>query len=60
LISSIQHILYGFAVINVDLIYRSLIGSLVIGAELGREDHGSIPVTAIGRGLKLLDVRTDP
>jgi hypothetical protein len=24
----------------------------VIGAELGMEDHGSIPATAIGRGLE--------
>jgi hypothetical protein len=23
--------------------YQSLVGSVVIGAELGREDHGSIP-----------------
>ncbi|MCI23947.1 hypothetical protein A2U01_0045130, partial [Trifolium medium] len=34
--------------------------SVVIGAELGREDHGSIPATAIGRRLKPLDARTDP
>jgi hypothetical protein len=33
---------------------------VVIGAELGREDHGSIPATATGRGLELLDIRTDP
>jgi hypothetical protein len=32
----------------------------VIDAEFGREDHGSIPAIAIGRRLKLLDVRTDP
>jgi hypothetical protein len=32
----------------------------VIDAELGREDHGSIPATTIGRGLEPLDVRTDP
>ncbi|MCI45825.1 hypothetical protein A2U01_0067064, partial [Trifolium medium] len=32
----------------------------VIDAELGREDHGSIPATAIGRRLEPLDVRTDP
>ncbi|MCI21744.1 hypothetical protein A2U01_0042914, partial [Trifolium medium] len=37
----------------------SLVGSVVIDAELGREDHGSIPATAIGRGQKPLDVRTD-
>jgi hypothetical protein len=40
------------------LIYSVLL--LVIDAEFGREDHGSIPAIAIGRGLKLLDVRTDP
>jgi hypothetical protein len=33
---------------------------MVIGAELGRKNHGSIPTTVIGRGLKLLDDRTDP
>jgi hypothetical protein len=33
---------------------------MVIGAELGREDHGSIPTTAIGRGLKPLYVKTEP
>jgi hypothetical protein len=27
---------------------------------LGREDHGSIPTTMIGRGSEPLDVRTDP
>jgi hypothetical protein len=30
--------------------YQSLVGSVVIGAELSWEDHGSIPATAIGRG----------
>jgi hypothetical protein len=25
------------------IFYQSLVGSVVIGAELGREDHGSIP-----------------
>ncbi|PNX64915.1 hypothetical protein L195_g038287, partial [Trifolium pratense] len=33
---------------------------MVIGTGLGREDHSSIPTTAIGRGLEALDVRTDP
>jgi hypothetical protein len=32
----------------------------VIGAKFGREDHGSIPTTAIGRRLKPLDDRIDP
>jgi hypothetical protein len=32
----------------------------VIDAELGMKDHGSIPSTAIGRGLESLDARTDP
>jgi hypothetical protein len=32
---------------------------MVIDAELGRRDHGSIPAAAIGRGLEPLDVRTD-
>jgi DUF2075 family protein len=32
---------------------------VVIGAEFGRKNHGSIPATAIGRGLKSLDVKAD-
>jgi hypothetical protein len=28
---------------NKGLIYQSLVGSVVIGAELGTEDHSSIP-----------------
>jgi hypothetical protein len=33
----------------------------VIDAELGRENHGSIPATAIERGLEPLNVKTtDP
>jgi hypothetical protein len=32
----------------------------MIDAEIGREDRGSIPATAIGRGLEPLDARTDP
>jgi hypothetical protein len=39
---------------------QSLVGSVVIDAELGREDYGLIPATAIGRGLELLNARTDP
>jgi hypothetical protein len=40
--------------------YQSLVGIVVIGAEFGRDDHVSIPATAIERRLKPLDVRTDP
>jgi hypothetical protein len=40
--------------------YQSLIDSVVIVAELGREDHNLIPATTIERELKPLDVRTDP
>jgi hypothetical protein len=40
--------------------YQSLVDSVVIGAELGREDHGSIPRNCDERGLKPLDARTDP
>jgi hypothetical protein len=32
----------------------------MIDTELGREDHDSIPATAIEMGLKPLDARTDP
>jgi hypothetical protein len=32
----------------------------VIDAELCREDHGSIPTTAIERGLEPLNARTNP
>jgi hypothetical protein len=39
---------------------QSLVGSVVIGAELDRKDHGSIPAIAIGMELKSLDGRTDP
>ncbi|MCH97209.1 RNA polymerase subunit beta, partial [Trifolium medium] len=38
---------------------QSLIDSVVVDAGLGREEHGSIPATAIGRGLEPLDSRTD-
>ncbi|MCI35121.1 hypothetical protein A2U01_0056342, partial [Trifolium medium] len=41
-------------------IYQLLVGQVVIDAGFGREDHGSIPATAIGMGLKSLDARTDP
>jgi nucleoside phosphorylase len=47
-------------VLKIILENESLVGSVVISVELGREDHDSIPVTVIGRGLKPLDVRTDP
>ncbi|KAK2367615.1 hypothetical protein QL285_080880 [Trifolium repens] len=40
-------------------IYKSLIDSVVIDAELGMEDHSSIPATAIRKRLKPLDVRTE-
>jgi hypothetical protein len=43
--------------------YQSLVGPVVIGAELGREDHESTiqsPATATGMRLKSLDARTDP
>jgi hypothetical protein len=32
----------------------------VIGVELGRDNHDSIPITTIGRGLEPHDTRTDP
>jgi hypothetical protein len=31
-------------------VHKSLVGSVVIDAELGREDHNSIPATAIEGG----------
>jgi hypothetical protein len=31
-----------------------------IDVEFGREDHDSIPVTAIGKRSKSLDVRVEP
>jgi hypothetical protein len=36
-----------------------LVVSVVIDAELGRDDHGLI-ATVIGRRMKPLDARTDP
>jgi hypothetical protein len=33
---------------------------VVIDAEVGKKDHDLITCTAIGRGLKSLDVITDP
>jgi hypothetical protein len=33
---------------------------VVIGAELGKEDHGSIPTTTIGKRLQPFDDITDP
>jgi hypothetical protein len=38
---------------------QSLVGSLVINAELGREDYCLIPATTIKRGLEPHDIRTD-
>jgi hypothetical protein len=38
---------------------QSLVGSLVINAELGREDYCLIPATTIRRGLEPHDIRTD-
>jgi hypothetical protein len=38
---------------------KSLVGSVVIGTELGREDHGSIPGNCDRRELKPLDAITD-
>jgi hypothetical protein len=32
-------------------LYQSLVGSVVIGVKLSREDRSSIPATAIGRRL---------
>jgi hypothetical protein len=40
------------------LVYQLLVGSVMIGTELDREDHSSIPTTTIGRGLKPLDGKT--
>jgi hypothetical protein len=37
-----------------------LVGSVVISAELGREDHCSIPRNCDREELKLFDARTDP
>jgi hypothetical protein len=45
--------------LNYKSIYQSLVGSVVIGDEFGREDHGSILATAIGMGLESFDSRTD-
>jgi hypothetical protein len=36
-------------------VHQSLVGSVVIDIELGREDHGSIPATAIERRLEPLE-----
>jgi hypothetical protein len=41
-------------------INQSLVGSVVISAEFDRKDYSSIPATAIERGLKPLDTKTDP
>jgi hypothetical protein len=37
--------------------YQSLVGSVVIDAELGMIDHDSIPAIAIGRRLEPLNAR---
>jgi hypothetical protein len=37
-----------------------LVDLVVIGVELGRDDHSSIPTTAIGRRLEPFDIRIDP
>jgi hypothetical protein len=37
-----------------------LVGSIMIGARFGREDHGSISDNAFGRELEPLDVKTRP
>jgi hypothetical protein len=39
--------------------YWSLVGLLVIDVELGREDHGSIPATAIGGNWTRTDPKSD-
>jgi hypothetical protein len=39
--------------------HQSLVGSVVIDIELGREDHGSIPRNCDREGLKPLDDRTN-
>jgi hypothetical protein len=39
--------------------YQSLVGSVMVDAELGSEDHSSILATGIGRRLKPRDFRTD-
>lgn len=44
---------------NFNLINQLLVGLMVIDVELDMEDHGLIPITAIGSELELLDVRTD-
>jgi hypothetical protein len=41
------------------LSHQSLVDLVGIGTEFGRDDHGSIPATAIERGLEPLDVRTN-
>jgi hypothetical protein len=40
------------------IVYQSLVGSMVNGVGLYRENHGSIPAIAIGRGLEPLDAKT--
>jgi hypothetical protein len=45
--------------LSINEFYQSLVGSVIIGAERGREDYGSIPATAIEKGLEPLDAITD-
>ncbi|MCI39748.1 hypothetical protein A2U01_0060980, partial [Trifolium medium] len=40
--------------------YQLLVGLVVIDAGFSREDHSSISAAVIGRGLKSVDVKTDP
>jgi hypothetical protein len=41
------------------MLYKSLVGLVVIGVELNREDHGSIPAIVIGEGLESLNTKTE-
>jgi hypothetical protein len=36
-------------ILKIVVYYRLLVGSVVINVEFGRENHSSIPATAIGR-----------
>jgi hypothetical protein len=39
---------------------QSLVGLVMIDAELDKKDDSSIPATTIGKGLEPLDVKIDP
>jgi hypothetical protein len=53
-------IFFGFLVWHVKTQLKyGLVGLMVVGAEIGREYHGSIPAIVIERGLEPLDARTD-